>query len=37
MVYTHAHADHFGGVRGVTGGGVPTRIRAASRRAVGWS
>ncbi|MGW4798216.1 alkyl/aryl-sulfatase [Nonomuraea sp. NPDC004297] len=23
VVYTHAHADHFGGVRGVTGGGVP--------------
>ncbi|NJP91865.1 MBL fold metallo-hydrolase [Nonomuraea sp. FMUSA5-5] len=23
VIYTHAHADHFGGVRGVTGGGVP--------------
>ncbi|MGP4096546.1 alkyl/aryl-sulfatase [Nonomuraea sp. KM90] len=23
VVYTHAHADHFGGVRGVTGGDVP--------------
>ncbi|MFG3441000.1 alkyl/aryl-sulfatase [Nonomuraea sp. NPDC047897] len=23
VVYTHAHVDHFGGVRGVTGGGVP--------------
>ncbi|MEV4582972.1 alkyl sulfatase dimerization domain-containing protein [Nonomuraea jabiensis] len=23
VVYTHSHADHFGGVRGVTGGGVP--------------
>ncbi|MGW0809139.1 alkyl/aryl-sulfatase [Nonomuraea sp. NPDC002799] len=23
VIYTHAHADHFGGVRGVTGGDVP--------------
>ncbi|MBF8192988.1 MBL fold metallo-hydrolase [Nonomuraea sp. K274] len=23
VVYTHSHADHFGGVRGVTAGGVP--------------
>ncbi|MGW4960814.1 alkyl/aryl-sulfatase [Nonomuraea sp. NPDC004186] len=23
VVYTHSHVDHFGGVRGVTGGGVP--------------
>ncbi|MFC5831225.1 alkyl/aryl-sulfatase [Nonomuraea insulae] len=23
VIYTHAHADHYGGVRGVTGGGVP--------------
>ncbi|GAB2938104.1 alkyl/aryl-sulfatase [Nonomuraea fastidiosa] len=23
VVYTHAHVDHFGGVRGVTSGGVP--------------
>ncbi|GAA3246042.1 alkyl/aryl-sulfatase [Nonomuraea helvata] len=23
VLYTHSHADHFGGVRGVTGGGVP--------------
>ncbi|MBB6350129.1 alkyl sulfatase BDS1-like metallo-beta-lactamase superfamily hydrolase [Nonomuraea muscovyensis] len=23
VIYTHAHVDHFGGVRGVTGGGVP--------------
>ncbi|GAB2922283.1 alkyl/aryl-sulfatase [Nonomuraea fastidiosa] len=23
VIYTHSHADHFGGVRGVTGGGVP--------------
>ena len=23
IVYTHAHVDHFGGVRGVTGGGIP--------------
>ncbi|MDR8407307.1 MBL fold metallo-hydrolase [Nonomuraea sp. 3-1Str] len=23
VVYTHSHADHFGGVRGVTSGGVP--------------
>ncbi|PRX63152.1 alkyl sulfatase BDS1-like metallo-beta-lactamase superfamily hydrolase [Nonomuraea fuscirosea] len=23
VVYTHAHADHYGGVRGVTSGGVP--------------
>ncbi|GGP17083.1 MBL fold metallo-hydrolase [Nonomuraea glycinis] len=23
VVYTHAHVDHFGGVRGVTGGGIP--------------
>ncbi|TYB69835.1 MBL fold metallo-hydrolase [Nonomuraea sp. PA05] len=23
VIYTHAHADHFGGVRGVTPGGVP--------------
>ncbi|MGN9841463.1 alkyl/aryl-sulfatase [Nonomuraea sp. H19] len=23
VIYTHSHADHFGGVRGVTRGGVP--------------
>ncbi|MER6943657.1 alkyl sulfatase dimerization domain-containing protein [Nonomuraea sp. NPDC000554] len=23
VIYTHSHVDHFGGVRGVTGGGVP--------------
>ncbi|WP_326629902.1 MBL fold metallo-hydrolase [Nonomuraea fuscirosea] len=23
VIYTHSHADHFGGVRGVTDGGVP--------------
>ncbi|SEM60339.1 alkyl/aryl-sulfatase [Nonomuraea pusilla] len=23
VVHTHSHVDHFGGVRGVTGGGVP--------------
>ncbi|MFG1681328.1 alkyl/aryl-sulfatase [Nonomuraea sp. NPDC049269] len=34
VIYTHPHADHFGGVRGVTGGGVPVLAPAGFLRSV---
>ncbi|MBT2235126.1 alkyl/aryl-sulfatase [Nonomuraea sp. NEAU-A123] len=34
VIYTHPHVDHFGGVRGVTGGGVPVLAPAGFLRSV---